>query len=208
MINNIIIVYIEGYNDPLPKQEKHLFESPSSRKIWEKYFKKMGFEEFLFKRIPKKFTDNKEKNNYYKTLDRVISKLLSTSEEIENKKFLYLLITGDHDENNIQELERREKIANEIENINKNNPNIFSKTLLLKAKSFKIESIMSEIAGEKVNKKDLKKRINNEYPTILELMKFPNKKELKEEDVINNLINSKHILFEEIAKIKNKINKK
>lgn len=208
MIRNIIIIYIEGYKDQPLKQEKNLFELVSSRKIWGKYFNKMGFEKFLFKIIPKKFTSDKEKNNYYKILDRTIKNLLSISEENENKKFLYLLITGDHDENNDQELKCREKIANEIENIYKKNSNVSTKILLLKDKKFNIESIMSEIVGEKVNKKELKERINNEYPpTIPELMKFP-KIEINEDDVVKNLINSKHILFKEIFNIKNKINKK
>lgn len=206
MINNIIIIYIEGYSDYHPKQEKYLFQAPASKRIWAKYFKKMGFKESLFVIIPKKFKNDKDK--YYKILDKKISNFLSICEEDsnleeKNKKFLYLLITGDHDEKNINELNGREKIAKEIFNKYNKNGIILPKILLPRNKKLKLEKIMSELIGEKIFKKELKKRTKSEYPTIPELMKFP-KKELKEKDVINNLINSKHILFKKIANIKNK----
>ena len=206
MINNIIIIYIEGDENRQPKGEKYLLESPSSRNVWEKYFVKIGFKEFLFVRIPKKFTIEKNKNKFYKILDKKISKFLSTKNE--NKKFLYLLITGDYDEKYKNELIDRKKIANEINDKYFNNKNIWSKVLLPKNrnKNFNLELIMSEMVGEKVTKKELKKRIDNKYPTIDELMKYP-KKEMTNKDFINNLLNSKHLLFKEINNIKNIINK-
>ena len=199
----LIIIYLEGFANPKPKQEKKLFEIPSSKRIWNKVFKKFGFENSEFIILPKELKSEKEENKF----NKIISQRFS--QKADNHSKFITIITGDHDEKNPKTLEQREKFAEFIKTSHEDK-NCY--IVLKRDKNFKIESVMSLLIDQKINKKILKDKLKNECPDLIELFSIINIS--GEKNIIQNMLknikknNQNNLIFKKINDLINEIIKK